>query len=57
MDETDKTDRVNADGDRWMWDEGIATWVCDDYACGTLAALDHAAYGPLRFADEVDDDE
>lgn len=57
LDETDKRDRVDASGDRWKWDEKTATWMLNAFIQrGTIAALD-AAYGPLRFADEVSSDE
>ena len=56
LDENDKRDRTDSDGDRWYWSEGNATWISnDDYAMGSLAALDRH-YGPLRFANEDDEE-
>ena len=55
LDETDKHDRFDCDGDKWYWSEGNAAWISnDDYAMGNLAALDRH-YGPLRFANEETD--
>ena len=56
LDETDKRDRIDRDGDRWQWSEGDVVWIANgDYAMGSLAAIDRR-YGPLRFADEGDDE-
>ena len=52
LDETDKRDRIDSDGDKWRWSEEDAVWRLGDYAArGNLATLDRR-YGPLRFADE-----
>lgn len=55
MDETDKRDRIDSDGDKWHWSVGDETWRLGVYtAKGNLAALDRH-YGPLTFADEEAD--
>lgn len=52
MDDRDKRDRIEHDGDRWWWDSKREVWWCRDESRGSLAAIDRD-FGPLRFADEV----
>ena len=55
MDETNKRDRIDFDGDRWRWRVDAEVWRMGDHAAtGNLAAIDRY-YGPLRFADEETD--
>ena len=56
MDETDKRDRIDCNGDKWHWHESYAVWrFWDTYsAFGNLATL-ACQYGPLCFADEDDE--
>ena len=55
LDETDKRDRIDSDGDKWHWHESNETWRCDEVLLGNLATLDRH-YGPLRFANEDDEE-
>ena len=55
LDETDKRDRIDSDGDKWHWSEYYAVWRLRDVAArGNLATIDRH-YGPLNFADEEAD--
>ena len=56
LDETDKRDRIDLDGDRWRWRGNTEVWQLGVQGAvrGNLAAIDRY-YGPLWFADEETD--
>lgn len=57
LDPEDTRDRVDAYGGVWRYREGLNCWRSGDGAfLYTLEVIDRH-YGPLRFADEVSDDE
>lgn len=59
LDDRDKRDRRDADGDRWAWNKGEGVWSCGPLHEGrdvaAYLATVAAKYGPLRFADEEAD--
>ena len=56
LDENDKRDRIDSEGDRWCWWGDAEAWrFTADYIRGNLAVIDRH-YGPLRFANEDDEE-